>query len=392
MPQPFTLAMDSRLYLRSDAFMASHEKEMLEMEVCKEGIDIMISKMRHIVFMVRGMDPRAANILKQEMLAADGEAAIPYHAISDLSKPTDCLVSGTQRQFQIAIAKLVSQPFGLRELAQEISQAINNLDRPRPKPAVMGILNITPDSFSDGGRYFEKEDAVEHARAMADQGADIIDIGGESTRPGAEPVPPEEQLSRVIPVIKALDFNREMSIDSRSPVVLKEALESGAGIANLVGGVNQGLLEVLASSDCRIVLMHMQGQPANMQNSPEYADVMDDIVDWFRGQMAMCLDAGISNERLIIDPGIGFGKTLEHNLEILRRLGELRLLGLPIMVGTSRKSFIGKLLDSGVEERLEGSIASAVIALANGADIIRAHDVKETVRAIRIAQEILNNY
>ena len=193
--------MCAKVYLRSDAYLATHEKEMIELEVCQEGIDIMAAKMRHLVFMARELDPRAANILKQEMLAADGEAAIPYHAISDLDKPTDCLISGTQRQFQIVIAKLVVQPFGLKELAEQLAFAIKALDRPREKTKIMGILNITPDSFSDGGQYLKTQDAIAHAIAMEKAGADIIDIGGESTRPGAEPVSVEEQLERVIPAI-----------------------------------------------------------------------------------------------------------------------------------------------------------------------------------------------
>lgn len=386
--------MPAKVYLRSDAHLASHEREMIELEVCKEGIDIMAAKMRHLIFMVRGLDPRGANVLKQEMLAADGEAAIPYHAISDMSRPADCLVSGTQRQFQIAIAKLMTQPFGLRDVAEELADAIKELDRPRKPVKIMGILNVTPDSFSDGGNFQDFQAAIDHALGMEAAGADIIDIGGESTRPGAEPVSPEEQIGRVIPVIEGLAgvLKIPMSIDSRSPEVITGALEAGAGMINLVGGIRNGsMASLLASCKVPVILMHMQGEPGNMQDSPEYHDVMDEIVDWAREQMALAKDAGIRPERLIMDPGIGFGKTLEHNLEIIRRLGELRILGLPVLLGASRKSFIGRVLDADVNHRLEGSLAAAVLGAANGADILRVHDVEETVKALALAQEIYRN-
>ena len=384
-----TQSMCAKLYLRSDNYLATHEKEMIELEVCLEGVDIMVAKMRHLVFMARDLDPRAANILKQEMLAADGEAAIPYHAISDLDKPTDCLISGTQRQFQIAIAKLVSQPFGLKELAEELAFAIKSLDRPREPTKVMGILNITPDSFSDGGKYLDSAEAINHAIKMEKAGASIIDIGGESTRPGAEPVSANEQLERVIPVIEGLELKIPISIDSRSYEVVAQALKAGASMVNLIGGIrDEYMSKVLAQADVPVVLMHMLGEPDNMQDDPQYHDIMDDIMDWARGQVEIAKNAGIPHKRLIIDPGIGFGKNLEHNLEIIRRLGELQILGVPILLGASRKAFIGKVLDAEADDRLEGSLTAAVLGAANGADIIRAHDVGETVRALAVATKI----
>jgi len=383
-------SMSARLYLRSDNYLASHEKEMIELEVCQEGIDIMVAKMRHLTFMVRELDPRAANVLKQEMLAADGEAAIPYHALSDLSKPTDCLISGTQRQFQIVVAKLVTQPFGLKALAEDLAEAMKALDRPRERPRIMGILNATPDSFSDGGEFLEPEAAIAHAKRMKDEGADIIDIGGESTRPGAEIVSPEQQLERVLPVIQVLKGHDLMiSIDSRSHVVVERAIQEGASMANLVGGLrDKDMANVLAGVNVPIVLMHMQGEPHNMQDNPEYQDVMDDIVDWAREQISVAEEAGIGKDRVIIDPGIGFGKTLEHNLEIINRLGELRVLGVPILLGPSRKSFIGKITGAEAGQRLEGSLAAAVLGHANGADILRVHDVKETALALAVAHAV----
>ena len=362
---------------------------MIELEVCQEGIDIMAAKMRHLVFMARELDPRAANILKQEMLAADGEAALPYHAISNLDKPTDCLISGTQRQFQIVIAKLVVQPFGLKELAEQLAISIRALDRPREPVKTMGVLNITSDSFSDGGQYLDSKAAIAHAIAMEKAGANIIDIGGESTRPGAEPVSSEEQLQRVIPVIEGLDLKIPISIDSRSPEVVQKALEAGASMVNLVGGIrDENMAQALAQSDVPVVLMHMLGEPDNMQNNPKYHDAVDQIMNWARSQIELAEKAGISRQRIIIDPGIGFGKTLEHNLEIIRRLGELRILGIPILLGASRKSFIGKILNAEVDQRLEGSLAAAILGAVNGADIVRVHDVPETVKALDVVTQI----
>lgn len=383
--------MCAKLYLRSDAYLATHEKEMIELEVHQEGIDIMAAKMRHLVFMARELDPRAANVLKQEMLSVGGEAAIPFHAISDLSKPADCLVSGTQRQFQIAIAKLTSQPFGLKELAEKLAFAIKALGRPREPIKIMGVLNVTADSFSDGGKFLDHQTAVNHAFEMEKSGADIIDIGGESTRPGAEPVVPEEQMERVIPVINELSGNLKipMSIDSRSPVVLQRAIEAGVSMVNLVGGIrDEHMAKILAQANVPVVLMHMLGEPDNMQTNPQYQDVMDDIMDWAGGQIELAERAGISRGRIIIDPGIGFGKTLEHNLEIIRRLGEMRILGVPILLGASRKSFIGKILDADTNERLEGSLTAAILSAVNGADIVRVHDVAETVKALAVASAI----
>ena len=253
----------------------------------------------------------------------------------------------------------------------------------------MGILNITPDSFSDSGQYLENQDAISHAIAMEKAGADIIDIGGESTRPGAELVSLQEQLERVIPVIEKLNLKIPISIDSRSPEVISQALKAGASMVNLVGGIrDEAMSKVLAQTDVPVVLMHMLGEPENMQDNPQYHDIMDQIMNWAREQIELSEKSGISRERIIIDPGIGFGKTLEHNLEIIRRLGELRILNVPVLLGASRKAFIGKILDAQVEERLEGSLAAAILATVNGADIVRVHDVPETVKAMAVVTQI----
>jgi dihydropteroate synthase len=391
--------MSPELYLRSMNRLDTADAEMRRINVCQEGIDIMSLKMRHFVFMVRNLDPRGANILKQEMLSVGGEAAISYNAICDLSKPTDCLLSGTERQFSIAMRKLELQPFGLKMLASEIECALENIRTPDARKLgplnlnrtqVMGILNITPDSFSGDG-IMDTDAAVEKGLQMEKDGADIIDIGGESTRPGAKKVSAKEELARVIPVIEGLagKLKIPISIDSRNASVAKKALEAGASIVNIVGGLrNAEMARIIASAGVPVILMHMQGEPDTMQQNPVYNDVMDDIITELRGHIKMALEAGIEPGNIILDPGIGFGKTAGQNMEIIRRLGELRILGMPLLVGASRKSFIGKI-SGDANNRLEGSLASAVLASANGASIVRVHDVPETVKSLKLTDAIL---
>ncbi len=259
-------------------------------------------------------------------------------------------------------------------------------------PRVMGILNVTPDSFSDGGDFISPELAISHAEQMLRDGADIIDIGGESTRPGAESVSEQEELDRVIPIIEMI-ANRIsviVSIDTNKPVVMREAVAAGAGLINDVMALQApGAVAAAKELAVPVCLMHMQGQPRSMQKGPVYTDVVADISDFFKQRVALCVAGGISKDRLILDPGFGFGKTLEHNLELLRRLSEFKQIGLPLLVGISRKSMIGTILDDAmVDERLYGSLAAAVLALEKGAAIIRVHDVKPTVDALKVVDAV----
>jgi dihydropteroate synthase len=258
---------------------------------------------------------------------------------------------------------------------------------------IMGILNVTPDSFSDGGRYLEPERAVAHGLRLVKEGADIIDIGGESTRPGADPVPAEEELRRVIPVIEGIkqESNVMISIDTYKAQVAEVALAAGAGMVNDISALrlDEEMINVAVKYDVPVVLMHMQGTPRTMQENPQYNDVVSDIINFLGERIAAAAAAGIPKERLIIDPGIGFGKLLQHNLEILRRLDEFKALGRPILIGPSRKSFIGQLTGAPVEERLPGTIASIVLGILRGADIIRVHDVREARQAVQVADAII---
>ena len=256
------------------------------------------------------------------------------------------------------------------------------------KPLIMGVLNITPDSFSDGGQHFDTNKAIESAKRMIIQGVDIIDVGGESTRPGAQSVSIVDEIRRVIPVIEALHRSTDIpiSIDTSKPEVMKLAVEAGANMINEVCALSaDGALEAAAMLNVDVCLMHMQGSPRVMQKDPAYNDVVDDIKDFFSQRIEACIEAGIAEDKIILDPGFGFGKTLKHNIEILKRFNEFKIFGLPLLAGLSRKSMIGTLLDDrNVDGRVVGSVTGAIIAVQNGADIVRVHDVLETKDALTI--------
>ena len=256
----------------------------------------------------------------------------------------------------------------------------------------MGIVNVTPDSFSDGGLYLDADAALAHGRELAAAGADVLDVGGESTRPGADAVPAAEELRRVRPVVEALSAaGHTVSIDTSKASVAEAALDAGARIVNDVTALrgDPELAPLCAERGCDVVLMHMLGTPRTMQEDPRYGDVVEDVKAFLAERIEHAIAAGIGQERIWIDPGIGFGKTLEHNLELLARLGELRELGRPVIVGTSRKRFIGAITGREPDARIGGTVASNVLALANGADAFRVHDVAEVAEALRVAEALL---
>lgn len=255
------------------------------------------------------------------------------------------------------------------------------------RPQVMGILNVTPDSFSDGGRYDRLDAGLRHAEAMVRAGAALIDVGGESTRPGAPPVSEQEELERVCPVVEAIarELDVIISVDTSTAAVMRESARLGAGLLNDVRSLQRpGALEAAARSGLPVCLMHMRGEPGNMQDDPQYPDIHAEVHGFLVERIAACEAAGIARERILLDPGFGFAKTLEHNLRLFRQLERLHEFGLPLLVGVSRKSMIGKVLDKPVGERLYGSLALAALAVAKGAQIVRVHDVAETVDAVRM--------
>lgn len=260
-------------------------------------------------------------------------------------------------------------------------------------PRVMGILNVTPDSFSDGGKHNTLNDALLHAHGLISAGATMIDVGGESTRPGAAEVSEDEEMARVVPVVEAIArrFEVFISVDTSKPGVIRESANAGAHLINDVRSLQEpGALTAAIDSGLPVCLMHMQGEPRNMQQAPHYDDLMGDVMAFFQQHIARCTAAGIVKQKLLLDPGFGFGKNLAHNYQLLARLSEFHQFGLPLLVGMSRKSMIGQLLNVPPEQRVTGSVACAVIAAMQGAQIIRVHDVKETVEAMRVVEATLS--
>jgi dihydropteroate synthase len=258
---------------------------------------------------------------------------------------------------------------------------------------VMGVVNVTPDSFSDGGEFLDPDAAIAHGRQLVADGAHILDIGGESTRPGAQPVDVDEEVRRVLPVVEGLaDTDAEISIDTTKTEVARHALDAGASIVNDVSAFrfDPALAELVAGADIDCCVMHMLGEPRTMQDDPRYDDVVSDVKAFLEERIAFAVAAGVREERIWVDPGIGFGKTLEHNLELLRRLDEIVALGRPVVIGTSRKSFLGRITGKGEKERIPGTIATNVLALERGARVFRVHDVAEVAQALTVAAATLS--
>lgn len=388
--------------------ITSQEESLIEMSgigVDPIGIKLMAPKLLHLNLKLEGLTAPQANILKQEMLSVGGEAVVSRGVITCEVTATDAIISGTEKQLKNVVKKLNMQPFGLKKVANRIKSAIDNIYKTEvifeakgkkwllgKQTLVMGILNITPDSFYDGGEYFKKQDAVKKALRMAEAGADIIDVGGESSRPGSQPVSVSEELKRVIPVIKQVAKISDIvvSVDTTKAEVARQAIEAGARIVNDISALrfDPQMAKVCAEKKAGVVLMHMRGTPATMQTDVNYNDLMSDIFNHLQERIAFAVKTGIKKQRIVIDPGIGFGKNLEDNLKIINRLSEFKALGRPIILGTSRKSFIGKILGLDAKDRLEGSIATIAAGVLNGASIVRVHDVKETRMAVDMIDAI----
>ncbi len=277
-------------------------------------------------------------------------------------------------------------------LAMQRPQAVSVVAPEVGEPVVMGVVNVTPDSFSDGGEWLDAAAAIAHGRELIEQGAAILDVGGESTRPGAEPVTEAEELRRVVPVLEGLrDAGARLSIDTSKAAVAAAALDVGATIVNDVTALrgDPAMAGLVAERGCGCVLMHMLGEPRTMQREPAYGDVVADVKSFLAARLAFAVSAGIAEDRIWLDPGIGFGKTIDHNLELLRRLGELVALGRPLVVGTSRKSFLGKITGRVPQERVAATIATNVLALAQGASVFRVHDVAQARDALAVAAATL---
>ena len=370
-----------------------------------EGAAKMMLKLRHYAIKLEGVSSPAANILKQEMLSLGGEAAILREALTDPKAKGNVMLMGTVRQLRDLARKLAPQPFGLKQLGQDLPRLIENAERSefviptrrgdlvmKERPLLMGIVNVTPDSFYDGGRFAETGAAVEQALKLVVDGADILDVGGESTRPGSDPLPVAEELKRVVPVIEALaeKVKAPISVDTRKAEVARKALAAGACILNDVSalGYDPELAGVAAEAKVPLILMHIQGTPKDMQADPHYDDLFGEIIAFLRERIERATAAGVSEEMILVDLGIGFGKTAAHNLELIRDLWRLRSLGRPIVLGHSNKSFIGQVLKVEKDDRAEGSAAAAVAGVLAGAHVLRVHDVAYHRRFAEMAAAI----
>lgn len=383
--------------------------EMKRIGVDPRGIEIMEEKFEHFVVKLYGLTFRQAAIIKQEMLARGADAAVSWQVCSwtesGKEQEYEIMLGGTLRQFRQLVVKLQQQPFKLAEVAQRLAEALNNYRNSQPglkigseyydlseRTLVMGIVNLTPDSFSKDGLHGGNNAvsaAIEQAQRMIEAGADILDIGAESTRPGGTAVPEEEEAARLFPVLKELvrTVKVPISIDTYKPAIAEKALEMGAAIVNDIWGLRSPhdpeyrMAKVAGDAKATVVLMHNQSEPG-------YKFLMSEVIDSLSKSMEIALKHGVDLEQIIIDPGIGFAKSYEDNLKILQNLDQLKVLGRPILLGTSRKSVIGLTLNLPVEERMEGTIATVVWGVARGARIIRVHDVQAVSRAMKMCDAI----
>ena len=384
------------------------KEEMKRIAVHPQGIEQLENKACLYCLKISGVNIKQANVIKQEALAVGADAAVPYSVLNLENKNVDIILMATLKQYKKLVIKFAQQPFGLKNIGEEILKTIERYLHPslaikniQKKFLIMGILNITPDSFSDGGMYFDNIDlAIKKAIQMQEEGADIIDIGGESSSFGvyfgdiySGPVDEKEELRKIMPVIKRLrrELSCLISCDTSRSSVAKQALEEGVDIVNDIYALkrDEQMAQIIAEAGCSVVLMHMQGTPETMQKNPFYYDVIGEICDFFRERIDFCINHNINKNQIILDPGIGFGKRIEDNLEIIKRLREFTCFGLPLCLGTSRKSFIGKIAGGvSAEKRLPGTIATCAIGYINGARIFRVHDVIQAQQALKITAEI----
>lgn len=384
------------------------EKFLEELNVHPVGISIMKDKMVLRVIMVDEIDNRGANILKQEILSLGGDCALPHDTYNLSSGKSKCILIGTLNQYKKLIPKLKLQPFGLKNLAEELEKIFScekikkSLIKDKvfewgKKTFIMGIVNLTPDSFSGDGFYGERfiDNALNYATLLVEWGADIIDIGGESTRPNSSEITVEEEKRRVLPVLRRMvkELDIPISVDTSKPEVAEEALHIGAGMINDTWGLRRSekMVELVKKYNVPVVIMHSIDGKGGKAPENYYKDVISDILNFFRERINYVLNSGIKKENIILDPGIGFGKGLKENIEIIKNIDIFKSLGYPVLIGPSRKSFIGEILDLPPIERVEGTISIVCAAIERGVDIVRVHDVKEVKRAVKVYDKIVRS-
>ncbi len=384
--------------------------ELKKINVSSQGVEVMATKAITAVIKLTDVKIGAANILKQEMLSLGGDAAVARGVVNGAVEKSDVILLGNSSKIKKLIKKLGYQTiFGLPKIKEDLQALLKELYKIEKKALnlngtkmifdstkIMGILNVTPDSFSDGNQYFNIDKAVERVRTMINEGADIIDIGGESSRPGSQRISLDEEYKRVIPVIKEIRKFSDIpiSVDTYKAGIAKDAIEAGANIINDISALrfDEAMTDVLKENkNVPVILMHMKGTPENMQKDPHYEDAIEEILEFFKERIDFCVNNGIEKDRIIIDPGIGFGKRQEDNLIVLKKLEEFKCFGVPVLLGASRKSFIGKIYDSSPTERLEGTLATTAKAHFANIEIVRVHDVaanKKLLQTLKAIKEV----
>ncbi|WP_195923572.1 dihydropteroate synthase [Clostridium tepidum] len=384
----------------------SFPEELNKIEVHEGSLNIFMNKNSIIPLKIFNVLSPAANIIKQEMMALGGDCAVSTYCVNCKRETSDIILLGTNRQYKKLLEKLKYMTFfKIQEIKDELESYINNHKKLKTvlkdgreinyeNLKVMGIINCTPDSFYEGSRKSSIEEALKTAEKMLKDGAEILDIGGESTRPGSDPVNEEEEIKRVVPVIKEIKNKFKeaiISIDTYRSNTAKAAIEAGADIVNDISAMtyDENMVKVVKEYNVPVILMHVKGKPKDMQVNPKYEDFIKEVLFYFKERIDYCKDHGINEEKIVLDPGIGFGKTVEHNLKLMNRIEELKSFNLPVLLAASRKSTIGKVLgDLPTEERLEGTIALSCLAVDSGLQMVRVHDVKENVRAIRMIEAV----
>ncbi len=368
-----------------------NKKEFLKnLKVHGGGVPIMAKKMELLYFQIKDLKTSAVNILKQDALSIGAELATPSGVITCEKESYDCLLVGTRKHIEILSKKELAQPFGLKALALELQEFLKVKEYP---VKIMGIINANDDSFFEGSR-FRDGDAVEKIEQMIKQGANIIDIGAVSSRPNADVVSDEIELERIKPICDAIKSKKlyekvSFSVDSYTPSVIEYALKSSFNLVNdITGASNDEVVKLAVEYGAKLCIMHMQGTPQTMQQNPSYEDVMVEVSEFFEERIAKCEALGMKREDIILDVGIGFGKTLEHNLTLIKNMGHFKKFGCEVLVGASRKSMIDKVIPTPTQERLAGTIVIHTRAVENGASIVRCHDVKEHRQALAVLEAL----
>jgi dihydropteroate synthase len=376
------------MYIYKLGSIADKKKALKSLGVESGGVGIMAKKMELMFFFIKDLKCPAANILKQDALSIGADLAVPGGVILCEKELYDCILIGTRKHMEILSKKELAQPFGLKTVATELKKFLAMKERPTQ---IMGVINANDDSFFEGSR-FQKEDAIIQIKQMITDGADIIDIGAVSSRPGANQVSEPVELERIKPICDAIASEKLyekaiFSIDSYTPSIVEYALKSGFTFINdITGAGDDAIIKLAVIYDAKLCIMHMQGTPQTMQENPSYEDVMVEVSSFFEERIAKCEALGLERKNIILDVGIGFGKTLEHNLTLIKNMAHFKVFGCEVLVGASRKSMIDKIISTPVEERLAGTLVLHLKAVENGASIVRCHDVKEHVQALAMLE------